>query len=224
GMVYDEGEGKLFTWQNPGDGGRQIALLDPATGAVTPVSASISPPLGSSSGVVALDAAGNRIFFAGVHTAETDSRIYTVDTSTGAVISNPTVAGSAVQFFSGLEFEPPAPPPVITVIIDIKPGSTPNSINVRNSGVIPVAILTTPSFDATTVNAATVRFGPGSAVEAHGRGHVEDVDGDGDLDLMLHFRTEEAAIPCGATSATLTGQTAGGQAITGTDSVRTICR
>src|SRR5438034_904972 len=78
GMAYDEGEAKLFIWQNPGDGGRQIALLDPATGTVTPVSASISPPLGSSSGVVALDAAGNRIFFAGVVTGETESRLYTV--------------------------------------------------------------------------------------------------------------------------------------------------
>jgi hypothetical protein len=95
---------------------------------------------------------------------------------------------------------------------------------VSNSGVIPVAIITTPSFDATTVDASTVRFGPGNAVEAHGHGHVEDVDGDGDLDLMLHFRTERSAIPCGAASATLTGQTVGGQAITGTDSVRTICK
>ncbi|HXH41903.1 MAG TPA: hypothetical protein VNN08_24985 [Thermoanaerobaculia bacterium] len=224
GMVYDEAESKLFIWQNPGDGGRQIALLDPATGAVTPVSASIAPPLGSSSGVLALDAAGNRIFFAGVPAAETDSRLYTVDTNTGAVISNPTVVGSAIQFFSGLEFAPPAPPPVITVVIDIKPGSFPNSVNVGSSGVIPVAIMTTPSFDATTVDASTVRFGPGNAVEAHGRGHLEDVDGDGHLDMVLHFRTDASAIPCGATSATLTGQTTGGQAITGTDSVRTICR
>jgi len=224
GMVYDEAEAKLFIWQNPGDGGRQIALLDPATGVVTPVSASIAPPLGSSSGVVALDASGNRIFFAAVPTAETDSRIYTVDTNTGAVISNPTVAGSATQFFSGLEFAPPGPPPVITVVIDIKPGSFPNSINVGSSGVIPVAIITTPSFDAASVDVSTVRFGPGNAIEAHGRGHLEDVDGDGDLDLVLHFRTDLSAIPCGATSATLTGQTTGGQAITGTDSVRTICK
>jgi len=220
GMVYDAAESKLFIWQNPGDGGRQIALLDPVSGAVTPVSASIAPPLGSSSGVVALDAAGNRIFFAGTPSAETDARIYTVDTSTGAVISNPTVTGSAFQFFSGLEFSPtPAPPPAGTVIIDIKPGSATNPINIGSGGVIPVAILTTPAFDATTVDVAAVRFGPGNAVEAHGRGHVEDVDGDGDLDLLLHFRTSDAAIPCGATSATLTGT-----GITGTDSVTTICK
>ena len=40
-----------------------------------------------------------------------------------------------------------------------------------------------------------------------------------DLDLMLHFSTAAAAIPCGATSATLTGT-----GITGTDVVTTICK
>jgi len=225
GLAYDAAENKLFAFRNPGDAGRQIVIIDPATGAVTPVSGSISPPLGSMSGVVALDAAANQFFFTGVVTGETDWRLYTVDTSTGAVVNNPVLVGSATAFFSGLELSPVvAPPPVVNVDIDIKPGSFPNSINIRSHGVIPVAILTTPSFDATTVDAATVRFGPGNAVEAHGHGHVEDVDGDGDLDLMLHFRTEDAAIPCGATSATLTGETTGGQAITGTDSVKTICK
>ena len=103
GLAYDAAEGKLFGFRNPGDAGRQIVVIDPATGGVTPVSASISPPLGSSSGVVALDAAANKFFFIGVVTGETDSRLYTVDTSTGAVISNPTLPGSATAFFSGLE-------------------------------------------------------------------------------------------------------------------------
>ncbi len=112
-----------------------------------------------------------------------------------------------------------------TVAIDINPGSFPNSVNPRNNGVVPVAILTTAAFDATTVNPMSVKFGPNGATEAHGRGHLEDVDGDGDLDLVLHFRTQAAGIVCGATSASLTGQTFGGQSISGTDSVRTVgCR
>lgn len=113
----------------------------------------------------------------------------------------------------------------VNVEIDIKPGSFPNSINPRNNGVVPVAILTTATFDATTVNPMSVQFGPNEAGEAHGQGHLEDVDGDGDLDLVLHFRTQAAGIVCGATSASLTGQTFGGQSISGTDSVRTAgCR
>ena len=110
----------------------------------------------------------------------------------------------------------------IAVQIDIKPGSFPNSINPGNNGVIPVAILTTSAFDATTVDPMSVRFGPNGAVEAHGQGHIEDADGDGDLDLVLHFRTQSTGITCGATSASLTGMTFGGQTIQGTDSVRTV--
>ncbi|HEX6865056.1 MAG TPA: hypothetical protein VF414_19655, partial [Thermoanaerobaculia bacterium] len=111
---------------------------------------------------------------------------------------------------------------LLQVLIDIKPGSFPNSINPRSKGVIPVAILTNPDFDATQVDPLSVRFGPGGASEAHGKGHLEDVDGDGDIDLVLHFRTEIAAIPCGSTQATLTGETFGGQQFEGSDSVRTV--
>lgn len=109
----------------------------------------------------------------------------------------------------------------IDVDIDIKPGSFPNAVNPGNNGVIPVAILTTDTFDATTVDPTTVRFGPAEATMAHKQAHIEDVDYDGDLDLLLHFRTQETGIACGDTSALLIGETYGGDAIEGTDSIVT---
>lgn len=108
------------------------------------------------------------------------------------------------------------------VDIDIKPGSFPNSVNPRSNGVISVAILTTTTFDARSVAPMSVRFGPNGAVEVHGRGHIEDADGDGDLDLVLHFRTQNTGIMCGNASASLTGSTVGGQRIRGSDSVDTV--
>ena len=117
---------------------------------------------------------------------------------------------------------------VIEVDIDIKPGSDPNSINCNDDkGTIAVAILTTDDFDATTVDHTTVTFE--GAGETHvnkktgvARRHEEDVDGDGDTDLVLHFRLGDTDLTCDSTEGTLTGETFDGQAIEGTDAVRMI--
>ena len=110
---------------------------------------------------------------------------------------------------------------VVEVEIDIKPGGDPNSINLKSKGIIPVAVLTDEDFDATTVDVSTVAFGPDEAEPVH-NGHIEDVDGDGDDDLVLHFKTQDTGIQCGDTDATLTGETFDGQAIEGSDSVNTV--
>ncbi|MBU4502326.1 MAG: C40 family peptidase, partial [Nanoarchaeota archaeon] len=120
--------------------------------------------------------------------------------------------------------------PFIPVAIDIKPGSDPNSVNCKNEkGVITVAILTTETFDATIVDADTVRFGPNEAEEIHkdkktgkAKRHIEDADNDGDIDTVFHFRFEDTGIQCGDEEATLTGKTTDETDIRGTDSIRTI--
>ncbi len=108
------------------------------------------------------------------------------------------------------------------VYIDIKPGSYPNSINPGSNGVISVAILTTDDFDASTVDVTTVQFGPDGAEQCKRKAAIEDVDGDGNLDMVLHFKVKETGIQAGDTDATLTGQTYDGVSIEGTDSIRTV--
>jgi hypothetical protein len=117
-----------------------------------------------------------------------------------------------------IEFQPQAR----TVVLDIKPGDFPNRINPTSNGVIAVAILTTNTFDATTVDPSSVEFGPSGATEAHGKGHIEDVNQDGEPDLVLHFRTQETGIQCGDTSASLTGKTVDGEPIEGSDAIKTV--
>jgi hypothetical protein len=117
---------------------------------------------------------------------------------------------------------------IIFVDIDIKPGSDPNSVNCNNPReVMAVAILTTDDFDATTVDHTTVTFE--GAGETHidkktglPRRHEEDVDGDGDIDLVFHFRLGDTGLDCASTEGTLSGATSGGQSIEGTDAVRMI--
>jgi hypothetical protein len=110
----------------------------------------------------------------------------------------------------------------VVVLIDIKPGNDENSINSRSNGQIPVAIITTGEFDALQVDPDSVLFGTSMTAKAHSQAHVEDVDNDGDMDLQLHFKTQETGIQCGDTEATLSGNTWGGTPISGTDSVNTV--
>jgi hypothetical protein len=113
-------------------------------------------------------------------------------------------------------------PAAVLLALDIKPGSFPNSINPRSKGVIPVAILSSTTFDATTIVPSTVEFGPNGAKESHGKGHIEDVNGDLMDDLVLHFKTQETGIQCGDMVAAITGQTSGGVPIQADDSIRTV--
>lgn len=118
-----------------------------------------------------------------------------------------------------------AAPAVLVVDIDVRPGSLPNPVNPKSGGVLPVAVLATADFDPTAVDPGSVRFGRTGTEAAATRSTREDVDADGDLDLLLFFRTQDTGIACGSTSAVLTGLTADAVSIEGTDAVVTVgCR
>ena len=108
----------------------------------------------------------------------------------------------------------------VEVAIDIKPGSNTNPINPTSKGKFTVAILTTEDFDASSVDASTVQFGPNAAAPVRYR--LEDIDEDGDWDLVLKFKTQQTGIACGDTEATLTGQMFDSVQINGTDYIKTV--
>ena len=107
----------------------------------------------------------------------------------------------------------------ITLEIDIKPGSDPNSINTKSMGLVPVAILGSDAFDVTEVDVITLEFGPAGATPAHD-GHFEDVNGDGFTDLVSHYVQKETGLSSGDPEACITGETLDGTPIGGCDSVR----
>jgi hypothetical protein len=51
---------------------------------------------------------------------------------------------------------------------------------------------------------------------------IEDVNGDGIPDLVLHFKTQASGIKCGDTKVVLTGKTKSGSMIAGSDSMQTV--
>jgi hypothetical protein len=109
----------------------------------------------------------------------------------------------------------------ITVAIDIKPGEDPAPINSKSQGKIPVAIFSSPTFDAITqVDPTSLTFGrTGSEKSLAFCSGPQDVNGDGLLDLVCHFDTPLTGFQAGDTTGVLKGKTAGGNTIKGTDSV-----
>jgi hypothetical protein len=148
-----------------------------------------------------------------------NSRAIEVDSS-GTIVWQMTGLGDVVD----IEIVHPVP---YYVEIDIKPGSYPNSINLGNEGVIPVAILSSWDFDATTVDPATVELA-GAGVELRGKSdkamaHKEDSDGDGLIDLVVQITTQN--LDPGTFQdgyATLTGSTYDGTAIEGSDEINIV--
>ena len=111
------------------------------------------------------------------------------------------------------------PGPCGGVVIDIKPGSDPNSINLGSKGVVPVAVLTTDEYDATLIDPSTVLFAEASPV----RWTIEDVwPYDGKDDMLFHFKTQELVLDENSTEATLTGDNTNGKSFWGTDDVNIV--
>lgn len=139
-----------------------------------------------------------------------------------AIYSTALTAGDIRQHYQngleGLGYEV-----VLRPEIDIKPGSYPNSINLASAGVIPVAILSSASFDAQTVNPDSVSLA-GARVKLVGKSakylwHHEDVNGDGLVDVVCQVETAQFMIEPGDSVAVLEAETFDGTRVRAKDSV-----
>ncbi|MBN1312825.1 MAG: choice-of-anchor L domain-containing protein [Anaerolineae bacterium] len=112
-----------------------------------------------------------------------------------------------------------------TLLIDVKPGSSPNSINLGSKGTVSVAILSTASFDATTLDLQTLTLA-GAPVKVKPNGTMmasfEDINHDGRLDLVIHVSTMALQLNTTAIEAILQGETFSGMPVLGVDSVRIV--
>lgn len=103
---------------------------------------------------------------------------------------------------------------------DIKPRSLPSSINPRKEGVIPFALLSTPTFNALTdVDHGSVRLAGAVAACAPSG---EDVNDDGLADLVCRVQAPEATIPCDATVLLITARLTDGRAYQSEDAVKIV--
>jgi hypothetical protein len=123
------------------------------------------------------------------------------------------------QWNTFLTFVPGTGP--MQVEIDIRPNSAANKINPASTKKVTVAVLTTDTFDAASIDPSTVTFGPAGATDIAGKIRLTDVDGDGDLDGKFRFAIADTGIQCGDTQAALSGQTTDGASFEGTDVIKT---
>ncbi|HEU5086980.1 MAG TPA: hypothetical protein VFT99_06025, partial [Roseiflexaceae bacterium] len=96
------------------------------------------------------------------------------------------------------------------VSIDIKPGSDANPINLNSRGIVPVAVLTTASFDASRFTPEMAHLSDAASAMTAGcmgamaaRWAREDVNNDGQVDLILFFNTRDLNLTANSTAATL---------------------
>lgn len=126
------------------------------------------------------------------------------------------VNGTAVTYNFLLDAAPRS------VDLDIVPGEYPNVVELQRQGVIPVAVLSTPHFDARSdVIAPSLTFGrsgnEASLAFCDPRG--SDVDDDGLLDQVCYFRIEATGFRCNDTEGVLRGKLIDGKPLTGMDAV-----
>ncbi len=97
-------------------------------------------------------------------------------------------------------------PPPLMVMIDIKPADAVNTIKLSAKGVFPVAVLSTPDFNASQftpemahLNDASLPMGCSGAAAV--RWNYSDVNGDGLTDLVFFFRDQDLNLTTSSTAA-----------------------
>lgn len=114
-----------------------------------------------------------------------DGAIYVADLTAGRIFKIP-LNGNGYELF-GAE-------------IDIMPGGYPNPVNCKNQPLpdnVPVGIFTKAGFNARDIDLTSLTLEGVPVEEKHGTVHLEDLDGDGDLDGVVHLSKDQV---CGATT------------------------
>jgi hypothetical protein len=79
------------------------------------------------------------------------------------------------------------------VNVDIKPGGEPNCIKATSKGKTPISIFGSAALDVNTIDASTIKIGDDESIGgvASVKSLTDDVNGDGLLDLVLLFSTQD---------------------------------
>lgn len=109
------------------------------------------------------------------------------------------------------------------VEIDVLPGETSKFIDATARATVPVAILSSLDFDATTVIPTSVKLAGAPMTKGKGaqfaRGVLSDVNGDGRMDLIVYVSALSLNLVAGTSDAVLTAVTFDGKSVSGSQEV-----
>ena len=212
GTIVDRGD-QILTLRDGSDPVGVLVLSDLLSG---PAAAHLSVCTGAST--VSLTAGDQISLTCGSVTIEVVTGIVEVE----FIASDGRVAAASLEAGDQLTFEPEtysftvpeSSQNSVTILIDghpytfpaglttlvlymvIKPGGDSEAIkpiNPGSRGVTPVAIPGAETFDPSNIDVSSIGIGPGGAGPVHD-GHLEDVNGDGILDLVIHVGTQDLGI------------------------------
>src|SRR5262245_45893693 len=105
----------------------------------------------------------------------------------------------------------------IHVAIDAMPAEAEKIVDLGRDEAIEVAVLGSADLDVRSIDPLSLRFaGAPIAKDAAGETHrLEDVNGDGSIDLVVRFATKQLRLDETMATAELTGTTWGGNAVDG---------
>ncbi len=116
-------------------------------------------------------------------------------------------------------------PEILSLLMDIRPGSDENPVNSKSNGALPVAIYGSDDIDVTQIDLETLML-EGMSLRERGKsgklGTFEDINGDSILDLVLHFDLSELDFDASSDEYTLSGMMLDGMALEGSDSIRAV--
>lgn len=142
--------------------------------------------------------------------------------------SRPVVVGFALLILfalAGMKYERSlaSSPQATRVEIDVLPGEASKFIDAATRSTVPVAILSSVDFDATTINPTSVKLAGAPMTKGRGgqwlRGVLSDVNGDGRMDLIVYVSANSLRLVAGTSDALLTAVTFEGKAVSGSQQV-----
>jgi hypothetical protein len=141
-----------------------------------------------------------------------------IDVTTSLDSDNNIICGQSASLSPFVVLEPNN---VMEVQIDIKPGSESNCFNQNEKGVIPVVLFGGLGLDVKDVVIETLSL-QGLSVKVAGKSSkylsdFEDVDKDGQMDIVIHFEDSDQWMSPGGGIASLTGLLTDGTSIEGRD-------